>query len=271
MLPAGKAISPVFASMCITDSQRTKQFIYGTYLAIQAARIKFPGQTIHLLYAGTGPFATLCLPLTTVFRPDEVQFTLLDIHPYNIQTLPKVFDAFDAGKFVREIVQTDATTYVANEPVHIILTESMAAALKGEPQVALTLHLAPQLISGGFLIPQCITVSAGLLHPQKDLVRMMSFEAPPVACYETLATLLVLNRHTRYPEDFQPVTINIPIDIVDKGYTRLYLFTEIMVFDQVQLLPWASGLTQPLSLTMPQSGRSCFQYLMGEKPGFYEC
>ncbi|MBP1862801.1 hypothetical protein BD780_002585 [Clostridium tetanomorphum] len=45
------------------------------YGEIKRAQQKFLNEQIHILYAGTGPFAALMIPLTTVFTSLGVKFT----------------------------------------------------------------------------------------------------------------------------------------------------------------------------------------------------
>ncbi len=79
-LQNGVAINPQAAAFCIMDYQRSVVFIRGVYSAIKTARRRFEGQSIKILYAGCGPFATLLLPLLTKFQPGELDIFFLDIH-----------------------------------------------------------------------------------------------------------------------------------------------------------------------------------------------
>jgi hypothetical protein len=170
LLASGKAIGPAWAAMCVKDTYRTIKFLRGLMLAIQQMQQKRGRKPVHVLYAGTGPFATLALPLTTIFRPEEVQFTFLEINPESVLSLQKVINIFEAEAYVRSVVQGEAATY-QSEPdqlVDIVVVEAMLPALQDEPQVAITMNLAPQLAVDGIFIPQCIRVHAGLLHPKKE-------------------------------------------------------------------------------------------------------
>ena len=55
-------------------------FLRGISSAIMEATRRFPAQPIEVLYAGTGPYASLAIPLMHRFAPSEVKFTLLEVH-----------------------------------------------------------------------------------------------------------------------------------------------------------------------------------------------
>src|SRR5262249_33054812 len=69
-LPNGIALSPTLAGACLKDPVRVSIFLRGIHAAIREAQRRFPGQRIEILYAGTGPFAPLAIPLMTRFSPD---------------------------------------------------------------------------------------------------------------------------------------------------------------------------------------------------------
>lgn len=62
-LASGLALSPRLAAQCLLDGPRTAAFLRGTLAAISEALRRFPDEAIEIVYAGTGPFATLALPL----------------------------------------------------------------------------------------------------------------------------------------------------------------------------------------------------------------
>src|SRR6185503_116125 len=108
----GVALAPIDAARCVLDSGRTSKFLRGTCAAIMEARKRFPVGPIEILYAGCGPFATLVLPLTTRFKPDQIQLTLIDTHARALELARGLFQAFGLSDYVRDYIQTDATTYV---------------------------------------------------------------------------------------------------------------------------------------------------------------
>lgn len=281
-LPMGKAIGPYWAGLCIHEFLRTKRFIKGAFLGLQSAIAKFPGNPIHCLYAGTGPFAALAIPLITVFNSSQVKFTFLEINPYNIKPLERIIQGFEAEEYVTEIIQADATQFQANpgRPFQMIITETMQNALQKEPQVAITMNLVPQMAHGGILIPENIAIEAVLLSPKRNQDRMLGIiEAE--SCYRELGTIFQLNKgiHAlspvpgpagKGPYSFPEVEIRIPPDWVAE-YPHLCLLTRIRVYGEVELKDWECSLTQPQKVlqfdpVMPAQ-RIGLWYEVNEKPG----
>lgn len=275
LLPDGKGIGPYWAAMCINDMMRTKKFVRGLFCAIQAAQQRFPGIPVHVLYAGTGPFATLALPMTTVFTADQVQFTFLEVNPFAHQMVQQTISDFGIQAFIREVVLTDATRYIPTGDVHILLSETMQRALDKEPQVAITHHLIPYLHPEGFLVPESIEIQAGLLNPANEITRMQDFINPPEHYIEYLQTIFELNQYTSrsFSGEFPTTDLVVSAAQAEK-HPQLHLFTHIRVFGKEVLTPWQSGLTLPKKITdlhfqnQTHLGFS-FQYLSGDTPGFH--
>jgi len=278
-LPQGKAIGTVWAAMCIKEFVRTKKFIRGVYLGIKSAQNKFPNRPIHILYAGTGPFATLLMTLTTVFTSEEVKFTLLEINPDSIKNLNKVIEIFRVEEYVKKIVQCDATKYQADKgnPIHMVVTETMQRALNKEPQVAITLNLIPQMLEGGILIPENITVTATLVDLKRDMERMIGVEgAEKDYCYP-LNKIFELNKDIVPMEKkgeylFPKVEVEIPNDI-DKRFKSLNLFTDIQVFGEEKLTYMQCSLNLPhrvkdIDLVNKPFKKINFEYVISENPRF---
>lgn len=158
---SGVAITPENAVACISDFMRTVKFMRGVYNAVLDMQKKFPSEKIHLLYAGTGPFASLVIPLLHLFDSRKLKITYLDIYKRSTDILEKIIHELNLKDFTNEIICCDAVTYKhpESDKIHIVLSETMSSGLKKEMQVPITLNLVPQICEGGVLIPENIEIS----------------------------------------------------------------------------------------------------------------
>ncbi|NQX38548.1 hypothetical protein HQN84_06795 [Pedobacter steynii] len=155
----GNAIGTFWAAKCIREIFRTQRFSRALYSSVLGA-IGQNKRPIHVLYAGTGPFAALALPVMMMLKPEEVQFTFLEINPESIEVLEKVIDLFDLRAYVKNIHQCDASLWdVPSSGIDIVISETMSRALIAEPQVAIMLNLASQLPKDVVFLPEEIKVS----------------------------------------------------------------------------------------------------------------
>lgn len=293
-LPSGKALSPKDAARCVLDYRRTSQLLKGIHAAILEAQRRFPNTAIEILYAGCGPFAPLAIPLTGQFNPAEIQFTLLDIHKRSLDAARRVFQAFGATAFVRDYTQCDAASYKHNAPhvIHIAVAEAMQAALEKEPQVAITINLAPQLCAGGIFIPERIVVSCRLCDPANEFSRLPaeaddadSLSAGSVGdkvrhelgrvLELTAGSFLNLSAPSAGREHQGAfLSPKVVVDVLKDldGEFNLMLSTTITVFDAIVLSENESGLTCPkvlYDLGKIRGGmRIEFAYHLGDRPGF---
>jgi len=252
----GVAISTQWAADCMMDFKRTTTFLLGLNQAINVAMQKFPNETIRILYAGTGPYATLFTPLTFLFKPGEIICTAIDIQQDGIVSLNKIIKEFEIGPFFDEVLCADAFEYQSpeNSRPHIIIFETMQFALKTEPQFALAHHLAPQLVDGGFMVPEEINLDLCLYDPpETDCNGMDQHNSNRTVQQHTLYNLLKLNQEyvrVNGPiplQDLLPkVSHTIPVNL--NSGNSLGIFTSINIFDKIVLKPNDSGLTIPLQL-----------------------
>jgi hypothetical protein len=110
----GKAVSPTTAAQCAEDIERSRVFMQGVYQAIQERTDR--GQKVHLLYAGTGPFGLLVVPLLPFFSPSQLQVTLLDIHQQSLDCLGRLLDHLQVRDFVRAFrVEPPASVHITTQ------------------------------------------------------------------------------------------------------------------------------------------------------------
>ena len=258
LLNCGNAISPKYAARCVLDYCRTTQFLRGTHAAVLECQNRFPNQTINILYAGCGPFAPLVLPLCVMLEEGKISLTLIDIHEISLTSARKIFGEFGLSNFVRDFVQCDATEFKADTMPHILIAETMQKALAKEPQVAITLSLAPQLPEGGLLIPQSIEIDA-CLSSFKDKFLFVNTDENTVTERKEipLGRLLEISAENvgelkqSIQQDssgvfsFPPHIIEIPDDV--DGHDVM-LLTKVKIFDRFMLGDCDSGITYPTTL-----------------------
>jgi hypothetical protein len=276
-LPTGEAISPQSAAFCVRDHRRTAVFLQAMDAAIRAARIQFPGETIHVVEAGCGPLAPLTLPFALRHAPEEVSFTLIDLHETSLAGARQLAAEFGVTPSFRACVAGDAgaVKFAEDQRPHVIACEVLRRALAKEPQVAVTRALAPQLRAGGFFLPERIDVDLGLLHWDRHLRRMTMGEDPlapnPI---EELGSAFVLDAYAAaglVPSAeglLRGGVVALPPH--EPGQPRL--FTRIKVFRKHVLRDFESGLTLPEPLgrrdVIPASGGTVqFTYEISANPG----
>ena len=270
---SGVAVGPVSAAFCIIDMMRTRVFLMGLRDAIEEKLRMNPNEPVIVLYAGTGPFATLLTPLTTVFTSAQLRFVLLEINPVSISYLEKIIAAFDLSPYITGLVETDATTYIipANHQPDILISETMMPALHTEPQVTIAANLITQCNRRPILIPEMIKVEAALLSnmakedykilPLKLLLEFTAQTA--VNIKKDIAALSVFS---------EGITVEIP-QPPEHIYTNLCLLTTIRIFKEHCIRFNESSLTIPqpvldIAAIKNWPAKFRFQYKTGASPGF---
>ncbi|WCN10194.1 class I SAM-dependent methyltransferase [Marinomonas mediterranea] len=163
----GRAVSMTTAAQCAEEFMRTQVFIRGAYSAI-TEQLKGK-ESIELLYGGTGPFGLIVLPLLHRFAPEQVQLTLLDIHPESLEALEHVIEVLQVSDYIRSIQCVDILEWDAPaKAFDVIVSETMKMLLKDEPQVSIFRHLAPSLKDGGTLIPRQVQLDAWITSDGKE-------------------------------------------------------------------------------------------------------
>ena len=258
----GVAIGPDQAAACLREQLRTKRFLQGAHAGIEAARARFPGEPVRVLYAGCGPYALLALPFIGRYTPDQLAITLLDLHPESLTAVRKLTRALGLaeGEYFTEFVEADATRYrpPADQPLyHVLISETMCHALIKETQVAITANLIPFLHPQGTLVPEAIHVEAVLADPGYE-VKVASgsmARADATADQRVLGTALRLDARTatamRAPDgspriEPEPLHVALP---EDRGRHRaLRLRTTIRVHGNLYLHEGDTSLTLPYKI-----------------------
>ena len=239
---SGVAISPAMAAMCVDDYARTIQFIRGLQAAICDTRRTVVDRPVRILYAGCGPWATLAVPLMTVFNPDGARFTLLDIHDSSLASARQLIATLGLEKSVAAFERADAAHYEVdkNHEPDVIVVEMLRAALEAEPQVAVTTNLARQA-TDALIIPERITIDIALVNSAKEF----SFDGgEPARDRIIIGTVFTLERE----QVSGPATVRLPD--YDRSQYRPMLLTTVNVYGDHCLTDYDSGITCPKQLSL---------------------
>lgn len=276
----GLALSPRQAALCADEFQRTAIFLRGLHHAIvESVELKSP-EPVRVLYAGSGPYAALAVPLMTVFPPEKVRFTLLDMHPVSIASAKSVVRRLGLDRSVEAYALADACEYIipVDSIPDIILSETMSTALEKEPQVAIMRHLLGQA-PDAVIVPESVRVDAFLVDTSKepDLVVPECEGAPtkwqpdriPVGRVFELKASTIRSWASLAGDRLPAAAIRIPPPPAPSY--RPFLFTTIATHGEHVLRTHDSGLTAIREITgvdNHSAGRSVqFHYRLGAAPG----
>jgi hypothetical protein len=263
-LETGKAISSGQAAHCLLEIERTRRFVKGIVQAVRDLREKFGSQPINILYAGTGPYSALVLPLTAIFSSAEISFFLLEINPLSMQAMKNLYKYFSLEEYVQAYILADAVKYQIPEHthIHLIISETMHQALKDEPQVSIMNNLLPQLADGGIFIPQHITVNLLMIDGGREIQNMFTPCNPPRQLLGTVYEIGMKN----YPS-INVRRIAVPKET--KGFADLSLFTEIKIYGEEYLTAYNCGLNLPVRIESADryAGQTLqFEYVIDKRP-----
>lgn len=256
----GNAIGSFWASNCVKEIFRTQRFIKALAQAIRDLHHQGQ-QTVHILYAGTGPFAALALPIMLTFDPSQVQFTLLEINQNSYDKLQALLEQLDLMPYVRRMELADATEYqIKDKDITIILSETMNLALFKEPYVSIMLNLGPQLGKEVIYIPQEVKVTLckrDSTNSLKQIKKLLQFDGQ------------YIRDKVKTSDHWEFQITGVEVDL--KTNEQLSYLTEITIYKEFKLGLNDSSLTLLKSIkTFEKTGKLQldFQYQVSENPGF---
>ncbi len=240
ILASGKAISPASAAHCLLEMVRTAKFLRGIKKAINTKLGE--ADKISILYAGCGPYATLITPLLTQYLPEQIEVDFLDINETSLLSANKVIQGLGFSEFTDQLYLADAATFKCSKDYDIVISETLQAALRAEPFVAIYQNLAPQLSGACLFIPQEVEVclmgdTKGTWNSEK-----LCFENKLQQYY---GTILIINNKTVL-DDFKREKISIENSFHEKQ--DLKLNTTINVIDSILLSEGDCSLNIPLKI-----------------------
>jgi predicted RNA methylase len=260
-LPSGKALSSSYAAHCLLEMKRTAVFLRGINKAIDFKLAEKNGKPIRILYAGTGPYATLITPLLPLYSSELVKVDFIEINPISMQAAQRVVEHLGLTAFVEDYHVCDAATFTVAKPYDVVISETMQRCLQYEPQVAIMQNLVAQLPPYAIFIPENITIDAVLTTRGKWNPETCISEG-----VERISLGCIMEANPMSP-DCTPRIVELPIK-VELG-TRFGLYTTVRVFDEDILEEGDCSLTLPVMLfdSAPLAGETLmFEYIQGEAP-----
>ncbi|KQO32172.1 hypothetical protein ASF10_21610 [Flavobacterium sp. Leaf82] len=259
LVKGGIALSSSGAADCVDDYLRTVFFIKGIYKALTKLSDDFPERSINILYAGCGPYATLILPLLPLFDEDRINAILLDINAKSIESVQHLLSVTGLDKYQLQIIETDATTYIKPEnfTIDLAISETMHYALTSEPQVAITRNIVSQLPAHGILIPQEIRIDLAytffdhepsLKNAKQEVKGHKQMQPYPHNVF--VDRLFTINKelfgsvipNSKIESNFYDLPANFD------NNPDICIFTELKIFDNIELKTAESYITNPYCL-----------------------
>ena len=254
----GKAISPVSAARCAFEHLRSSRFSRGIYLAI--TDLLSSREKIDILYAGTGPFATLLLPLLPLLDSRRINLTLVDIHQQSIDTLQNVLSLMGLNEWKYQLICDDACSWRPEKHYDLIISETMKAALADECQVSIFKNLVPFLKPDGILIPEKISLSASLVEAGTQAT---SYLGEISVLSRGTSEALANGHHEPMNKTFLlPSSVPVQSVVID---------TDIQVYQSIQLTENECTLNAPVTLYRKSSepvNAITLKYRYGKRPGY---
>ena len=246
----GIALSSTFAALCVVDIMRTRQFVRGIFQAMKQVQNQRTGP-VNILYAGTGPFATLILPLLTKYSPEQLRLTLIEANEKTIFYLKKLISELEIDDYISEILCVDASKYKLGEEkkVDILISETMQHGLVKEQQVPIMLNLVNQLEEDVIIIPNKIQLDLALMNNDTELYLTNAGKSK----YKEVKTLLefdsqFIRAHSNTEQSLNRFELCKQLPFSSKGdeeYNLLVILTLIQVYGDTWIDVDASSLTIP--------------------------
>ncbi|QXP59828.1 hypothetical protein [Olleya sp. HaHaR_3_96] len=252
-LSNGKALGTFWAALCLDDLLRTRQFIRGINKAIEDKR-KEDKKQIHILYAGTGPFATLILPIIFRYLKEDIKYTLLEVNPFTFKILQNIISKLELEDFDIDLINSDATKFKIdskNQP-DIIISETMQNALAKEQQVPIFLNLMEQVTFDTIFIPEKIELYLGLkkIGIATETLQKKHFIKVQKVLDVSKASVFPQNQSKTEAlgqKSFSKMKTVIESEKL-KGFDQLVIITEIQVYKDEKIGVNDSGLTTPICI-----------------------
>ncbi|WP_440055529.1 hypothetical protein ACSLBF_05140 [Pseudoalteromonas sp. T1lg65] len=264
----GLIMSPHNCKHTIKDVYRIKGYARGIDKAIAAKLKNKPSVTI--LYPACGPFAPLLLPLLSYYKhekrysSEQIKVILVDVQPGAILSLQQLVQDLQLEDYVLQIEEADATKYVPNLEIDLLILEAMQHGFTKEGQLSIAKHLVQFLNIDGWMIPQNVSVRGMMVIGEtefnqqwKDVKYSHSIHVDRAAQQDRveLGEILSINKSSlldmgevELADGIKVIPANqivLPTGIADMDQRILAIYAHIETFSQEVVGQYDSGITNP--------------------------
>ncbi|AGC77851.1 hypothetical protein LX97_01973 [Nonlabens dokdonensis] len=247
----GKALGLNHAAQCLLDYHRTEKFVKAILIAIRNKREANPDKTVSIFYAGCGPYAPLFTLVAPHFKPEEVQFELLEINSSSVTAAQKLIEHLNLKAYLRNIHEADAITFQIEEPreFDILISETLDCMLFRECYVPILANLLPQFHEEITVIPQNVQIDLSFLTSS------INEENNQEEKYGSIMNVREVLKDNALEQLLPSHVMNkkVPLAPYDMSrFERILIDTRVHVLNDIWLERGSSSLTIPFEIPLEQ-------------------
>lgn len=234
---------------CLRDGIRTKRLLKGIAEAIKELEASTEG-TIRVYDAGPGALA-----VTSIYAAlcsDRVDCTALEAHRESANFARGLVETIGLWPQIL-VLQAEATSNYPEEPIDLLISETMHSGLIHEPFVQIMSRLHPHVREGGIALPSLVTVEAALVPVEKYL-KAEQFVSIMGESYPIMEA--DWNRVVEYrPGDpLDEISFALPTDHVRMTNPHLFVTSEVEIGPRQSLGIYQSQISMPQPVWVPSTG-----------------
>ncbi|REE80354.1 hypothetical protein BX611_1996 [Lutibacter oceani] len=253
----GKALGLNHAAQCLLDYKRTVKFLTAIILAIQEKQKTHPGELINVFYAGCGPYAPFITLVASFFKPEEIQFNLLEINKTSLESAKKLINTLELSDYVQEFYLADAVTFKIPNPekFHILISETLDALLYRECYVPILYNLLPQFNKNIILIPENVLINLNLLTHSEN---SKEFSENKMNTILNVREVILSKTHNgTIPSQLSDKKFD--LKLLDLNHTKkILLDTQVQIYKDIFLNRNESSLTIPFEIKLEENSENNF-------------
>lgn len=222
------------ALACMNEEDRTMKFFRGIAMAVSDLEREHEGPIV-VVDAGTGPLPIFAILVAVLSKTANI--TAIEINPASYRFASEVLQRFGLSERIK-LVLADATRYQHDQPVDLLISETMYAGLIEEPLLQILANFNSQMAKGGVIIPTWFSVKAGLV----------SSDFRPNSQRQDFPFEHGLIEVSRFTRDSlgQQVSFHLPVGVNEPGDFRLALASDVGVYGDITVAGSDSVISAPV-------------------------